>query len=294
VSHAGKFAPQAFLAFDHRNLFERLLAQSSIPEEERFATIACIKDMIHSAAVHVVSHSQMKLPLFAILVDEKYAATVLLNAKVQKIPVALAVERNEAAQFTLEYGENWKSHAQALAPNYIKVLINWSSNNSNNEPTIALLLQLFQWTNKNEYGLLLEIIPEAGKTDVLIQATRQIRTLGINPRFWKIPVPASIDEAEKIIKSAMASDLCVPEIFLLGGSRSAPDARAAILPFLSIPGISGWAVGRAIWGDAVTNYVAGRISEKECIESITQELIDFLKIISPIQASSLHEDQDKR
>jgi myo-inositol catabolism protein IolC len=285
VSHAGKFTPQAFLAFDHRNLFDRLLAQSSIPEEERFATIACIKDMIHSAALNVVSHSQVKLPLFAILVDEKYAATVVLSAKAHKIPVALSVERNEAAKFTLEYGENWKSHAQALAPHYIKVLINWSSNSSDNEPTITLLLQVFQWTHENEYGLLLEIIPEAGKTDVLIQATRQIRKLGINPRFWKIPVPASIDEAEEIIASAMAADSTLPEIFLLGGARTASDARAAILPFLSIPGISGWAVGRAIWGPAVNNFVAGKFSEQECIESITQELIDFLKIISPIQAS---------
>jgi myo-inositol catabolism protein IolC len=285
VSHAGNFAPQAFLAFDHRNLFDRLLSQSLIPEEKRFATIVCIKDMIYSAALNVISHSQMKLPSFAILVDEKYAATVVLSARAHKMPVALSIERNEAPQFTLEYGDHWKSHAQALAPNYIKVLIHWSSNSIDNEPTITLLLQVFKWTSENEYGLLLEIIPEAGKTHLIIQAARQIQKLGINPRFWKIPVPASIDEAKDIIESAMAADSSVPEIFLLGGARSASDARAAIMPFLSIPGISGWAVGRAIWGDAVNNYVSGRFSERECIELITKELIDFLKIISPIQAS---------
>lgn len=281
MSLAGELEPQSFLAFDHRNMFDRLISKSFIPKEGQYAAIVCIKDLIYSATLDVVSNSQAKLPLFGILVDEKYAVNCALNAKVQKVPVALSIERNEEQNFTLEYGKFWKSHVTALNPDYIKVLINWSSND--NKSTIKLLLQVSQWASENKYGLLLEIIPELGKTNLLVSSARQLRMLGINPQFWKIPIPATIDEGREIVASAMAADSKVPKIFLLGGARSASVARSAILPFLSIPGISGWAVGRAIWGQAIENYIDGKFSEKKCIEAIKKELIMFLKIIQPIK-----------
>jgi myo-inositol catabolism protein IolC len=67
----------------------------------------------------------------------------------------------------------------------------------------------------------------------------------------------------------------------LGGDRSGEEARNQILPFLKIPGISGWAVGRGIWGDASEKYVSGLISSDKCIELISHELTQFLRILKP-------------
>ena len=294
MSSADNLNLRAFVAFDHRNLFDRLLANSTIPRDEHFATIIQIKEMIFTAAAQVEAKQDGLDSQFALLVDEKYGARVVADAHSKNLLVALAVERNEAPQFTLEYGDDWKSHADALNPNFIKVLIRWSSDEALNIPTTTLLQEVFQWTSQTDRGLLLEIIPEDNNTALLISAASEIVNLDISPTFWKIPFPQSLEEAKKIVQASQVNSHELPKIFILGGARSGEEARSQILPFLKIPGISGWAVGRGIWGDATEKYISGLISSDECIEMMTQELNEFLRILKPIQASSLHEDQDKR
>ena len=294
MSSADNLNLRAFVAFDHRNLFDRLLANSTIPRDEHFATIIQIKEMIFTAAAQVEAKQDGLDSQFALLVDEKYGARVVADAHSKNLLVALAVERNEAPQFTLEYGDDWKSHADALNPNFIKVLIRWSSDEALNIPTTTLLQEVFQWTSQTDRGLLLEIIPENNNTALLISAASEIVNLDISPTFWKIPLPQSLEEAKKIVQASQVNSHELPKIFILGGARSGEEARSQILPFLKIPGISGWAVGRGIWGDATEKYISGLISSDECIEMMTQELNEFLRILKPIQASSLHEDQDKR
>jgi|694.fasta_scaffold11009_12 myo-inositol catabolism protein IolC len=281
VSNADNKSLHAFVAFDHRNLFDRLLANSKIPHDEHYAIIVQIKDMIFAAATHVAAKQETSDSQFALLVDEKYGARVALNAQHQNLSVALSIERNEATQFTLEYGENWKLHADALKPTYIKVLIRWSSDKTVNIPTNTLLQEVFRWTSQTDRGLLLEIIPENNNTALLISALSEIVDLGISPTFWKIPIPQSIAEAEKIVQAAQLNSHTLPRVFLLGGDRSGEEARNQILPFLKIPGISGWAVGRGIWGDASEKYVSGLISSDKCIELISHELTQFLRILKP-------------
>ncbi len=282
MSSADNTNVRAFVAFDHRNLFDRLLANSKIPPDNHYATIVQIKDMIFTAATHVAAKQDTSDSQFALLVDEKYGARVVLNAQHQNLSVALSIERNEATQFTLEYGDNWKLHADALGPTYIKVLIRWSSDKTVNIPTTALLQEVFHWTSKTDRGLLLEIIPENNNTALLISAAIEIVSLGISPAFWKIPVPQTLEEAEKIVKSAQLNSHTLPRVFLLGGDRLGEEARSQILPFLKIPGVSGWAVGRGIWGEASEKYISGLISSGECIELITHELTEFLRILEPV------------
>lgn len=281
MSSADNLNLRAFVAFDHRNLFDRLLENSTIPREEHHATIIHIKEMIFTAAAHVAAKQDGLASHFALLVDEKYGARVVLAAHNKNLLVALAVERNEAPQFTLEYGQDWKSHADALNPNFIKVLIRWSSDDAQNIPTTALLQEVFQWTSQTKRGLLLEIIPEDNNTSLLISAAREIVDLGISPAFWKIPLPQSLDEAKRIVQAIQSKSQELPKIFILGGARSGEEARRQILPFLKVPGISGWAVGRGIWGDASEKYISGLLSSDECIEMMIQELNEFLRILKP-------------
>ena len=281
VSSADNVNLRAFLAFDHRNLFDRLLANSAIPRDEHYATIVQIKDMIFAAAAQVAARQDSFDSQFALLVDEKYGGRVVLNAHHKNLLVALAVERNEATQFTLEYGDDWKLHADALNPNYIKVLIRWSSDDAVNIPTTTLLQEVFQWTSQSDRGLLLEIIPEDNNTALLISAASKIVNLGISPTFWKIPLPQSPEEAKKIVQASQVNSQELPKIFILGGARSGEEARSQILPFLKIPGISGWAVGRGIWGDATEKFISGSISSDECRELIIHELTEFLRILKP-------------
>lgn len=281
MSSADNLNLRAFVAFDHRNLFDRLLENSTIPREEHYATIIHIKEMIFTAAAQVAATQDGLDSHFALLVDEKYGARVVLDAHNKNLLVALAVERNEAPQFTLEYGQDWKSHADALNPNFIKVLIRWSSENALNIPTTTLLQEVFQWTSQTNRGLLLEIIPEDNNTSLLISAAREIVDLGITPAFWKIPLPQSLDEAKRIVQAIQSKSHEIPKIFILGGARSGAEARGQILPFLTVPGIAGWAVGRGIWGDASEKYISGLISSDECIELMIQELTEFLRILKP-------------
>ena len=281
MSSADNLNLRAFVAFDHRNLFDRLLANSTIPRDEHFATIIQIKEMIFTAAAQVEAKQDGLDSQFALLVDEKYGARVVADAHSKNLLVALAVERNEAPQFTLEYGQDWKLHADALNPNFIKVLIRWSSDEALNIPTTTLLQEVFQWTSQTDRGLLLEIIPENNNTALLISAASKILNLGISPTFWKIPLPQSQEEAKKIVEASQVNSHELPKIFILGGARSGEDARSQIMPFLKIPGISGWAVGRGIWGDATEKYISGLISSDECRELIIHELTEFLRILKP-------------
>ena len=281
MSSADNLNLRAFVAFDHRNLFDRLLANSAIPRDEHYATIIQIKEMIFTAAAQVAAKQDDLASHFALLVDEKYGSRVVLNAHHKNLLVALAVERNEAPQFTLEYGDDWKSHADALNPNFIKVLIRWSSDEALNIPTTTLLQEVFQWTSQTDRGLLLEIIPEDNNTALLISAASEIVNLDISPTFWKIPLPQSQEEAKKIVEASQVNSQELPKVFILGGARSGEDARSQIIPFLKIPGISGWAVGRGIWGDATEKYISGSISSDECIGLIIHELTEFLRILKP-------------
>ena len=272
------FKPRAFLAFDHRRLFERWLTQSQIPVDEHYAKVVKIKNIIYTAATAVTRNVEGNNAEIGILVDEQYAASIVLNAKSDGIAVALAVERNQAPNFTLEYGEDWHHHVSALSPNYIKVLIRWSHDPKKNSLSIELLKKVYLWSRKNNFELLLELIAEEDRNTLIIPAIEQISEHKIIPKFWKIPIPQSSAEAMQTVDAARHADGEIPEIFLLGGARSSVEAREQIQPFLSIPGIAGWAVGRAIWGEAAQQYISGLIEEPECLKIIISELTEFSRL----------------
>jgi myo-inositol catabolism protein IolC len=280
--------PLYMLAFDHRGSFQKnLLGIAGIPNTAEAERISDAKRILYEA-FELVIRNGIDRDSAGLLVDEEFGADVALRAKEAGVPLAMPVEKSGQAEFDFEFGDEFGDHIELFDPTFAKVLVRYNPEGDPelNRRQARRLSTLSDWLHERRRKLLFELLvpateeqlaPVGGDAErydlelrptLLVEAIRELQEAGVEPDIWKIEGLDRREDCERVARQARAGGRDGVACIVLG--RGADEAR--VLHWLEqgagVPGYIGFAVGRTLWWDELSDYVSGRLGREEAAQRI--------------------------
>lgn len=249
------------LAFDHQSSFERA----------GFEHISDIKNIIYEAfkkSLDVVQNS-------AILVDEKYADSILKDAKESGYTVALKIEKSGQKDFIFEYGDDFSTHIEKYNPDFAKVVIKVSEGVS--DLTKNNLKKLSDYCHSRGTKFLLELISD-GNLDLILKTIEGLQNRNIEPDVWKIEGMENDLDYTSIVNEVKRNGRENVSIVILGRGEGKEVVEKWIKIGSKISGVIGFAIGRTIFWEPLVEFNSGRINREQAIEEISRNYIHFYNL----------------
>jgi len=229
-------------------------------------------------------------------VDELYGSGVIRSAKDQGVILAIPVEESGQSWFTLQWGDAWLDHVQRVAPDYAKVLVRDNPDLPVDKRRTQLhdLAQVSSGLREVNVPLLYELLVPATPTqlaaanesvdqfdrDVRPELVRQViadnQAAGVEPRLWKVEGFETVDAARVVADQARA-DGRTADLIVLG--RDAPAQRLDhwLSVAAQVDAFVGFAIGRSIWEDVVTEWFAGHVDGDTAVAQISEAYLGFAR-----------------
>lgn len=283
------------LAFDHRRSFERFRGiQGRAPSPAESDRISAGKRLIFDAFLLARENADDSSGL-AILTDEQYGGPLLLEARQQGLPSALATEKSGQDELAFEYGPDFGAHIEHFHPDFAKVLVrfNVEGDTDVNRRQAARLRELSEWLRDRPTRLLLELLvpptdaqlasvdgrPERYDTELrpqLMQAAiRQLQEEGIEPDLWKIEGLDSRDDCRAIVAAAQADGRTEAGCLVLGRGEGDDAVTRWLDAAAPVEGYRGFAIGRTIWSPPLARHFNGG-SRDTAEEEIAEAFLRFV------------------
>ena len=283
------------LAMDHRDSLERELYRlTAPPTPSEAARIAADKLLVYRALLDAAA----QLPASAragVLVDEQYGASVAeLAQHVPTLDLAMPIEASGHPWFRFAFGDDWQRHAEFFATGNSKVLIrdNPGLDASDRHAQMAAVSQVSTWAREAGRPLIVELLVPATPADLAsvgddaarydaelrphltVQVIHDLQDAGVEPALWKVEGLDATADARAVARAARRGGRDARCIVL---GRHAPADRLdrwldAAAP---VPGFVGFAIGRSIWWDALSDLLAGSITEAEAQTRIATAYLSF-------------------
>jgi myo-inositol catabolism protein IolC len=269
--------PLFIMAMDHRASFGKTLfdVEDDDPSPEQAAAMKSAKWMIFDglrAALPAMTRGRA-----GVLVDERYGQAVIDAARNdgQAVVLAIPVEASGHDWFTLEWGDQWLGHVEAIRPDYAKVLVrdNPGFDPADREQQFGRLAQISSGLHGIGVPLLYELLVPATaaqldragqdayaydhdiRPGLVAQVIADNQAHDIEPTLWKVEGLETVEAAQQVAEQAKAGGRRT-DLIVLG--RDAPADR--LDHWLEVgSGVSafvGFAIGRSIWEDAVRDFEA--------------------------------------
>lgn len=283
------------LAFDHRTSFtEKMFGiknRQPTPEEKK--QISNYKKMIFEGFKLALKKGVPK-EIAGLLVDEEYGADILREAKKHGLTFAMPVEKSGQDEFDFEYGENFPKHIEKFDPTLVKVLVRYNPEGDKdmNKRQLQRLKHLNDHLQSIKKPFLFELlVPPTQKQltqaygsketydreirpKLMVKAIQQIQDAGIEPHIWKLEGVEKLEDAKAVVKQAQR-DGRKAAVITLGRGEAKEQVQKWLQVGAKIPGIIGFAVGRTIFWEPLTEYKTGKISQDEAIGKIAQNYTEF-------------------
>ena len=286
------------LADDHRDSLEKELYKlTAPPTPEQAARIRADKMLVYEALVQVTG----QLPEAAqpgILVDEEYGADVakLAQASNGRINLSMPIEASGKDWFEFAYGDEWRVHADHFATNHAKVLIR-------DNPALAVADRLQQaerlkvvsvWAAETDHNLIVELLVPATEDDLksvggdkkryddelrpklTLSVIEFLQDHGADPALWKVEGMDRPEDAAAVADIAKR-DGRTADCIVLGRHSSRDDLDRWLEVAAPLPGYVGFAIGRSIWWDPLTDHLAGTIDADTTRNQIAANYLAYAK-----------------
>jgi myo-inositol catabolism protein IolC len=274
--------PLFILAMDHRASFGKTLfeVKNDDPSPDQVAAMKSAKRMIFQglrAALPAVSYGRA-----GVLVDERYGQDVIDAARGGGAPVVLAipVEASGHDWITLEWGDQWLGHVEAVRPDYAKVLVrdNPDFDPAEREQQFGRLAQISSGLRGIGVPLLYELLVpatgaqldraghDAGAYDrdlrpgLVAHVIADNQAHGVEPALWKVEGLETTEAAQQVADQARADDRHA-DLIVLGRDAPADRLDHWIEVASQVSAFVGFAIGRSIWEDPVRDYEASHHDE---------------------------------
>ena len=290
------------LADDHRDSLEKdLYKLTAPPTDAQAARIRADKMLVYEALVEATK----RLPDHAqagILVDEEYGADVAaLAAKSDgRINLSMPIEASGKEWFEFAYGDDWRTHAGYFQTDHAKVLIR-------DNPSLSVPDRLQQaerlkvvsaWAAETRHHLIIELLVPATDEDLrsvggdkkryddelrpglTLTVIEFLQDHGADPAIWKVEGMDTAKDAAAVATIARRGGRTA-DCIVLGRHASKEDLDRWLEVAAPLPGYVGFAIGRSIWWDALTDHLAGTISADVAQQRIADTYLgyasDYLK-----------------
>jgi myo-inositol catabolism protein IolC len=275
--------PLFILAMDHRASFGKTLfnVKDDNPSPDEIAAMKSAKRMIFEglrSALPAVTYGRA-----GVLVDERYGQDVIDAVKAggnvtgggQPVVLAVPVEASGHDWFTLEWGDQWLEHVEAIRPDYAKVLVrdNPDFDPADREQQFGRLAQVSSGLHRVGVPLLYELLVpatpaqldraghDAGVYDRDIRPGLVVRVIADNqahdvePTLWKVEGLETVEAAQQVAEQAKAGGRTT-DLIVLGRDAPADRLDHWLEVASQVSAFVGFAIGRSIWEDAVRAYEA--------------------------------------
>jgi myo-inositol catabolism protein IolC len=280
--------PLYMLAFDHRGSFQKnLLGIDGAPSADDAERISDAKRILYEAFELAVRNG-VDREVAGLLVDEQFGTDVAVRARVAGVPLAMPVERSGQDEFDFEFGADFGRHIEKFDPTFAKVLVRYNPEGDAdlNRRQARRLQLLSDWLHARRRKFLFELLVPATaaqlervggdaerydlelRPTLLVDAIRELQEAGVEPDIWKIEGLDRREDCERVVDQARSGGRDGVACIVLG--RGADEAR--VLHWLEqgagVSGYIGFAVGRTLWWDELSEYVSGRIERAEAARRI--------------------------
>jgi 5-dehydro-2-deoxygluconokinase len=283
------------LAFDHRTSFtEKMFGiKNRQPTLEEKRQISDYKKMIFEGFKLALKKGVPK-EIAGLLVDEEFGADILKEAKKEGLTFAMPVEKSGQDEFDFEYGEDYPKHIEKFDPTLVKVLVRYNPEGDGemNKRQLQRLRNLNDYLRSIKKPFLFELlVPPTPKQlsqvngsketydreirpKLMVKAIQQIQDAGIEPQIWKLEGVEKTEDAKAVVKQAQKNGRKAA-VITLGRGEAKEQVQKWLQVGAKIPGIIGFAVGRTIFWEPLSEYKNGKVGKSEAIEKIAQNYTEF-------------------
>ena len=286
------------LADDHRDSLEKELYRlTAPPTDAQAARIRADKMLVYDALVDATE----QLPSGAqagILVDEEYGADVAERAANSNglINLSMPIEASGKDWFEFAYGDEWQKHAGLFATDHAKILIrdNPSLPVPDRHQQAERLKVVSAWAGETRHNLIVELLVPATDADLAsvggdkkryddelrprltLEVISFLQDNGADPALWKVEGMDTTEDAAAVAQLARRGGR-EADCIVLGRHASKEDLDHWLEVAAPLHGYVGFAIGRSIWWDPLSDLLAGTISTDVARARIAQNYLDFAK-----------------
>jgi myo-inositol catabolism protein IolC len=283
------------LAFDHRSSFtEKLFGiKNRQPTSEEQNQIEEYKKIIFAGFRSALKLGVPK-DIAGLLVDEVFGAEILREANKSGFTFAMPVEKSGQDEFDFEYGDKYTEHIKQFNPTFVKVLVRYNPDSDQvvNKRQLQRLKKLSDYLLQIKKPFLFElIVPSTAKQlagvggskekydqeirpKLMIKSLAEIQAAGVEPAIWKLEGVENPKDAKAIVAQAQSGGRKAG-VITLGRGESKENVQKWLAVGAKIPGIIGFAVGRTIFWQPLSDLKAGKISKEEAVKQIAQNYVEF-------------------
>lgn len=281
--------PLYLLAFDHRGSFEHDLfgATEPVPAQVREG-ITKVKEIIFDAYVRALAEGAPR-DVCGVLVDEEFGTGVARQAKAERVPLAMPVEKSGQQEFEFQYGDDFGAHIEAFDPTFSKVLVRYNPEGDAalNARQAERLARLSDWLHERGRKFLFELLVPATKDqldrfggdqraydrqlrpDLVVATIAALQGRGAEPDIWKIEGLDTTAACEQVVAQAQVHGRDDVKCIVLGRGADEQQVIEWVQIGAAVEGFDGFAVGRTLWEEALREYLAGRASRDEAVYQIS-------------------------
>jgi myo-inositol catabolism protein IolC len=301
----GYSRPLYLLPFDHRNSYVTGMFKFNPPlTVDQHETVADSKRVIYDGFRQALG-KEVPIASAAILVDEEFGADIIRNAVKRGYVTALSTEKSGSKEFEFEYGTAFAEHIEAIGPTFAKVLVRYNpaGDVALNRRQTARLKQLSDYCRSVGQLFMFELLVPATKAqmdrlankrnydlqirpDLMLQAIRTLQDDGVEPDVWKIEGLDRREDCERIVAAARRGGRDEVGCIVLGRGANEKQVEGWLETAASVPGFTGFAVGRTTFWDAVVDYEERKASREEATSRIADRYRRWAAIFNRIRASS--------
>ena len=285
--------PLLIMAMDHRESFGRSLfgVTGDQPDHDQLAAMEAAKQLIYAGLA--AARGDLPGGRAGVLVDERYGRPVVQAARSDGVVLAVPVERSGRDWFELEWGPRWPEHVAACRPDYAKLLVrdNPAFPAGQRDRQLRALRDVSDELRSLGVPLLYELLVPATadqlravgsydrdlRPDLVRQVIASNQEAGVEPAIWKVEgleTAAAAGEIVTQIRAGGRDEVCA---IVLG--RDAPAQRLDHWLQVAAPidGFVGFAIGRSIWEEPISNHNQGKATADQTVSEIAARYLGFAR-----------------
>jgi myo-inositol catabolism protein IolC len=290
--------PLYILAFDHRSfLAKSLFGKTEGLDEAQQALIKELKQIIYEGFLLGVDQGVPEDDA-AILVDEEYGADIHRDAIARGFITILTTEKSGKDEFEFQYGEDFAAHIEAIQPVFAKALVRYRADGDAelNRRQLAKLKELSDWCHGHGRGFLIEPLvsptaqekadlgqeafDEQKRPALTVDMIRQFQQAGVEPDIWKIEGMENPDDYRAVVAQAKADEREHVSCVVLGRAEDAEHVERWLRAAIGVEGMTGFAIGRTIFWDALQKYVKRELNREQAAQEIASNYLHFFRVFT--------------
>lgn len=266
--------PLFILPFDHRSGFAKEIFGKKYPLKGKDAVEAKALKMMVWEAVQLAFDEASEAGTPGILVDEDLGTQIIAEAKAKNVVHIVSTEQSGTESYEFLH-EDFGQALLDVKPTFAKALVHYNAGEETiNEAQREKLKRLADFCSKNNIPLMLEVLTKATPTDPspVIASLKELIDHKIIPAIWKLEGFSSVESWEKL-----AAITKVP-IIMLGRGESASAVESWTKAAAQSGVVSGFAIGRTIFLDALKKYHNEEISREGAVKEISKNYLHFIDV----------------